>query len=376
MGVPSRLLLGTTLDYAHILSRCYLKRMDLAMADQLPLVRQWILLRKLCSSHYGITVQDMVHELGVSDKTIRRDLETFQAAGFPLKETVEEFGRKKWHIEEGKAEPGMYFAFDEAIALYLGRRFLEPLAGTPFWEAASRAFKKIRSTLGPKALKYIDQFGAIFHQTMVGAADYAKKAELIDELMVGIEDRRAVFITYQSLRATEPVTYDIYPYGLIYHRGALYLVGRSPQREEICHWKVSRIEDAEVTQVHFQRPDDFDLQRHLAKSFGVYHGDGDVKIVVRFAPAVARYVCESNWHESQKLTPQKDGGVVAEFQLSDTEEIKRWIMSFGQHAVVVEPESLREEILQELDWLVAAYREGPATGPGKKSGRSPGAWPR
>ena len=51
----------------------------------------------------------------------------------------------------------------------------------------------------------------MFHQTMVGAGDYSKKADVIDELMVGIEDRRAVFITYQSLQATEAVTYDIYP---------------------------------------------------------------------------------------------------------------------------------------------------------------------
>ena len=58
--------------------------MNTTMADQLPLVRQWILLRKLCSRHYGVTIKDMVHELGVSEKTIRRDLETFQAAGFPL----------------------------------------------------------------------------------------------------------------------------------------------------------------------------------------------------------------------------------------------------------------------------------------------------
>jgi len=334
--------------------------MNNTMADQLPLVRQWILLRKLCSCHYGVTIKDMVHELSVSEKTIRRDLETFQAVGFPLNETVGEFGRKTWHMEDGKSEPGLHFAFDEAIALYLGRRFLEPLAGTMFWDAAQRAFKKIRATLGAKALKYIDQFGTIFHQTMVGAGDYTKKSELIDELMVGIEDRKAVFITYQSLKATEPVTYDIYPYGLIYHRGALYLVGRSPHREEICHWKVSRIEDADVTAVHFQRPQDFDLQQHLAKSFGVYHGDGDVKIKVRFAPTVARYVSESNWHESQKLTPRKDGGVVAEFDLSDTEEIKRWIMSFGQHAVVLEPESLKAEIVRELNLLLAAY-SGEAT---------------
>lgn len=379
MDESPMLSLGTTPDYAHVLARRCFNRMDITMADQLPLVRQWILLRKLCSSHYGVTIKDMVHELNVGEKTIRRDLETFRAAGFPLKETVEDFGRKKWHIEEGKAEPGLHFAYDEAIALYLGRRFLEPLAGTVFWEAAQRAFKKIRATLGADALKYIDQFGAVFHQTMVGAADYTKKAELIDELMVGIEDRKAVFITYQSLRATEPVTYDIYPYGLIYHRGALYLVGRSPQREEICHWKVSRIEDAEVTQVHFQRPNDFDLQQHLAKSFGVYHGEGDVKIVVSFTPAVARYVCESNWHESQKLSQQKDGSVVAEFQLSDTEEIKRWIMSFGQHAVVVEPESLREEIVQELNSLLAAYGQGAGPSgpsPSRSPSRRPSARPR
>ncbi len=352
------LSIAGTMDYAHLLSRCYLNRMEVAMADQLPLVRQWLLLRKLCSHHHGLTIKDMVHELNVGEKTIRRDLETFRAVGFPLKEVVGDFGRKTWHIEQGQAEPGLNFAFDEAIALYLGRRFLEPLAGTMFWQAAQTAFKKIRATLGTEALKYIDQFGTVFHQTMVGAGDYTKKAELIDELMVGIEDRKAVFITYQSLQATEPVTYDIYPYGLIYHRGALYLVGWSPQREEICHWKVSRIEDAEVTEVHFQRPEDFDLQKHLAKSFGVFHGDGDVKIKVRFAPKVARYVSEANWHESQKLSPQKDGSLLAEFQLSDTEEIKRWIMSFGQHAVVLEPESLKEEIVAELKSLLAVYRQG------------------
>jgi predicted DNA-binding transcriptional regulator YafY len=192
--------------------------------------------------------------------------------------------------------------------------------------------------------------------------------------MIGIEDRKAVFITYQSLRATEPVTYDIYPYGLIYHRGALFLVGRSPHREEICHWKVGRIEDAEVTQVHFQRPDDFDLPQHLAKSFGVYHADGDVTVKVRFAPAVTRYVCESRWHESQKLTAQKDGSVVAEFRLSGTEEIKRWIMSFGQHAVVLAPDSLRAEIVQELNSLLAAYRQTSGTsspGPSHASDRRP-----
>ena len=61
-------------------------------------------------------------------------------------------------------------------------------------------------------------------------------------------------------------------------------------------------------------------------------------VKVRFLPRVATYVAEAKWHGSQKLEKQKDGSVLAEFRLSNTEEIKRWILSFGQHAVVLEPE--------------------------------------
>jgi predicted DNA-binding transcriptional regulator YafY len=307
----------------------------------------------------------MADEMGVSEKTIRRDLELFQRAGFPLSETTEDHGRKKWCVNADRNQPGLSFALDEAIALYLARHLMEPLAGTIFWEAVQRAFRKIRATLGPQAIKYVGQLGAMFHHTMVGASDYTKKADLIDQLMIGIEDRRAVFITYQSLRATEPVTYDIYPYGLAYHRGSLYLIGFAPDHREIRHWKVDRIEDAEVTPVHFQRPEEFDLRDHLAKSFGVFHGDGEVHVKVRFSAAVARYVTESKWHNSQQLTPQKDGGVIAEFDLGHTEEIKRWIQSFGQHAVVLEPEKLRAEVIDEL---VALQREYSTVGESEDDG--------
>jgi len=325
------------------------------MSEETPLVRQWILLRMLSALHHGATVKELASEMGVSQKTIRRDLECFQQAGFPLCESVEDHGRKKWHVQSDRSQPGLSFALDEAIALYLARRLMEPLAGTLLWDAVQRAFRKIKTMLGPQALKYIGQFGQMFHQTTVGVSDYAEKSELIDQLMIGIEDKRAVFITYQSLQSTEPVTYDIYPYGLAYHRGSLYLIGFAPDRREIRHWKVDRIEEAEVTPVHFSRPENFDLRAHLAKSFGVFHGEGEVHIKVRFSSAVARYVRESHWHQSQKLSAQKDGSLIAEFDLANTEEIQHWIQSFGKHAVVLEPDQLRADIMSELDALLLAY---------------------
>lgn len=318
------------------------------MAHDSPLVRQWILLKTLGSRHYGATVQEMAQELGVSEKTIRRDLEAFQAAGIPLEEQVCEHGRKKWRLDPAKYQPGLSFAFDEALALHLAQHLMEPLAGTPFWEAARRALKKIRSALGEGALKYASRFAPLFHQTSVGTSSYASKGNLIDRLMQGIEDRRAVFITYQSLRATEAVTYDVYPYGLTYHRGSLYLVGRAPQYDQIRCWKIDRMTDAQVAEFPFQLPEGFNLRDYLANSFGIWDGHGEVCVKIRFSANVARYIQEKHWHDSQKLTPQPDGSLLAEFSLSSTEEVRSWALSFGPHAVVLEPLSLAAQIAEEV----------------------------
>jgi len=325
------------------------------MAAPSTLVRQWTLLRALARRLDGLTIKQMAQEVGVSEKTIRRDLETFRKVGFPLQETVCQFGRKRWSLPRPQVVPELSFAYDEALALCLARRLLDPLAGTPFWEAGCRAFRKIRATLGQGAAEYIDRFSELFHQTMTGVSDYSQKGELVDRLLQGMEECRTVRITYQSLRATEPVTYPIHPYGLLHHRGSLYLVGSSPEHAEIRHWKIDRMEHAELTDERFTRPDDFDLHQHTARSFGVFHEEGEVHVRVRFSPEVARYVSEKRWHASQQLHWEPDGGAVAEFELAGTEEIKRWILSFGRHAEVLEPEQLRAELGREVAELAATY---------------------
>ena len=133
--------------------------------------------------------------------------------GLPAAGDRRRFGRKKWHLESAKPPAELNFTWDEAAALYLGRRFLEPLMGTVFWQAAREAFRKIQAVLEPVPREYLDKFATMFCQTMVGTHDYSKKADLIDALMQAIEDSQAVSMTYQSLQATEPVTYTSIPTG-------------------------------------------------------------------------------------------------------------------------------------------------------------------
>ena len=326
-----------------------------------PLVRQWTLLRTLSARRLGVTVQEVAAEMGVHEKTIRRDLALLASVGFPLDESRGEHGQKRWRLGAPSGHE-LTFAFDEALALFLGRRFLDPLAGTLLWEAAQRAFKKIRASLGDTALNYLEQMMGNLIITTRGAGDYSRHSAIIDDLLRAIEERKATHIGYRSQRATEPVTYEIHPYGIVYHRGSLYLVAWSRDHNELRHFKIDRVSEVEVSQFPFPMPVDFDLQSHLAKSFGVFHGDGQVQVKVRFSAEVARYVTESNWHASQKLSPQRDGSLLAEFQLSSTEEIKRWILSFGRQAEVLEPAGLRMEICSEADNIAHMYNDVRSTG--------------
>jgi predicted DNA-binding transcriptional regulator YafY len=341
-----------------------------SMSEDSALIRQWRLLKLLSSRHYGATVKELAEEMRVNEKTIRRDLQTFEQVGFPLEEVVGERGRKSWKVRGSKDQPELNFALDEALALYMGRRFLEPLAGTFFWDAAQSAFKKIRACLGKTALEYLERIAGRLHHRVVGAGDYSKKADLIDALMQAIEDHKQTFITYRSQQATEPVSYPVYPYGLTYFRGSLYLVAHAPDHEQIRHYKIDRVEDVDVTALPFNRPGDFDLEKHLAGSFGVFQGGSEVTVKVRFAPAVARYVEESRWHGSQQLAKQKDGTLTATFRLSNTEEISRWILSFGKFATVVEPEELRDRIAAEAEAILANHRSPAMDGRTTRRARS------
>jgi predicted DNA-binding transcriptional regulator YafY len=192
---------------------------DPSMRDENCLRRQWALLRSLTSRHMGLTIRQMAEDVGVTQRTIRRDLVVFRDVGFPLVEEIGEFGLKTWRIRGGRDQPALSFTFDEAAALYLGRRLLEPLAGTLFWEAARGAFQKIRAALGPSVMEYLDGFATVFHQTGVGFGDYAPKAELIEELLIAIEDSKVARLLYRSEKATEPTGRDVHSYGVVYHRG-------------------------------------------------------------------------------------------------------------------------------------------------------------
>ena len=97
-------------------------------------IRQWTILKELEASRRS-TIDDLAELTGVTTRTIRRDLEALQEAGFPLFDEVHD-GKKFWTMEQ-KAfrrldETG--FTLAELSALYFSRSLVECLAAAPFQE--------------------------------------------------------------------------------------------------------------------------------------------------------------------------------------------------------------------------------------------------
>lgn len=316
------------------------------MADAKQLVRQWRLLRTLAARRYGATVKELAAESNTTTRTIRRDLVELREVGFAIQEHPGENRCKRWKLDDADGLVNLKFTLEEAAALFLGRQFLEPLAGTLFHTGAKSAFAKIRSTLGETALRHLEKLAAGFYHAANGWSDYGEKAALIDDLVRAIEDRRMTAIEYRSLRSTEPVShYDLQPLSLTYFRGALYLVAHSPSHGAIRTFKVDRIGAVEVLNLPFADPIPFDAAEYFANSFGIFQKDGEPsRIRIAFQPQVRRVLEERQFHGSQRLSFRKDGRTVAEFRLSVVEDFMSWLLSFGATAEVLEPAELREQV--------------------------------
>lgn len=338
---------------------------DVDSSDKKSMFRQWRILNLVGQRVEGITVKELATQFATSQRTIQRDLDLLQSVGFPLNATTGPHGRKHWRCGTGMI-PAINLSLTEAAAIYLGRKLMEPLAGTDLWVGAQEAFQKFQCAFDESTHRYLDKLAQEFHFTKFGTGDYSNYAETIDTLMLGIEERKVVTLAYQSQHTTEPAERDVHPYHLVYHQGNLYLVAWAVDHSDFRNYKVDRISAAIVDSKSLPFvPIQFDLDEYLLGSFGIYRGDSKpTKVRVLFHPSVVRYVEEKHWHESEKLTRQSDGSLLAEFVLTSFGEVKSWVMGFGRHAQVLEPVELIDQILQELGQMSRLYEKtGTGIGP-------------
>lgn len=327
----------------------------MARGDQLG--RQWRIIQILVTSGAGKSAAELAQEMDCHPRTVYRDLEALQLAGFPIY-TDKVDGKNLWSLlDTVKHHIPVPFSLPELMALYFTRDMMKVFKGTAFSDSLESLFQKVKTTLPPESIKYLKTVEQTMQVTIKPYKDYARFRGIIDRANDAAVKRKTVEIVYYTMSRKKETKRKVDPYRVWFFNGTFYLIGLCHMRNEVRIFALDRIKLLHQTRESFDIPEGFSLEEFTRPSFGVFQGPL-TRVRIWFSPEVAGYVKEKVWHESQSIQEQKDGSIIFEAEVAGTDEIGYWVLGWGSHAEVLEPESLREEIRAEVESLTGRYYEG------------------
>jgi predicted DNA-binding transcriptional regulator YafY len=326
----------------------------MARGDQL--ARQWKIIQTLITSRRGKSAAELASDLECHPRTLYRDLEALQVAGFPIyTEKVE--GKNLWSLLDTlKHHIPIPFSLTELMALYFSTDMLKAFKGTAFHDSLESLSQKIKATLPPESMKYLKSVEQTLQVGIKPYKDYARFKEIINRVNEAALQRKSIEMVYYTMSRRKEGKRKVDPYRIWFFNGTFYLIGYSHERGEVRVFALDRIKMLHQTKESFDVAEDFDFEEFLKPSFGVYQGE-PVKVRIWFGPDAAGYIKEKIWHDTQEIVSQKDGSIIFEAEVAGTEEIKFWVMSWGSKAEVLEPESLLEEIRIDAEKVVHYYEK-------------------
>ncbi len=338
------------------------------MARNEQLIRQHKLLQLLEQSRYGRSLTELRDELletlgltALSERTVRRDLEALQAAGFDVDVHDGERG-PVWKLGKSLRDPARISASaTELLALSMGRNLLLPLQGTPYWQGIESLWQKMKATLPEPVWKHFTRRRQTLLVRGTPAKSYERQQGILATLNRAIGQHRVLRVEYQSLDQPRPQTRDIEPYALVLHQGSLYLVAAvcdATTPEAMRHWKLDRFHRAVVLDQRFRPRPDFDAQQHFADSLGVYRSGAPAEFVIRFSARAAVWIREDPWHSQQRLEEDSARGATVTIPSAYESEVISRVLAWGADAELLSPAASRAALGQALRQLADRYTGG------------------
>lgn len=182
--------------------------------------------------------------------------------------------------------------------------------------------------------------------------------EVWHNLEVACQESRQVQMEYftASRNSTSKRTLD--PYLFHIYRGTNpYLIGFCHTRQEVRWFRIDRIRKLTVLDQKFVRNPDFDAQEHLSLIFQHEVGGVPVQVRIWFDPKTAPYIRERRWHPTQVLEEEADGSVTLQMTVRGLNDLKRWVLGYGQGAIVREPPELVDLVKAEVEAMQRRYSE-------------------
>jgi predicted DNA-binding transcriptional regulator YafY len=304
--------------------------------------------------------EDLAETFETSKRTIYRDMLALGEAGVPI---VSIPGRG-YSLVEGYFLPPVSFSADEATILLLGVDVMAQSFDAHYQSVAHSASRKILGVLPDAQRETVESLREriqFVSGATVARPDTQQQLEKLQLLRGAIVESRRVRFDYHTRYAARlgaatpeatPVdapTRNVDPYSLAHVGASWYLTGYCHTRRGLRTFRLERIESLATLPDTFERPATVRLnprQRQEASP---------VTIRALFAPEIARWVRESPSYFTSSIDDTPDGLLVT-LAVRDLREITQWLLGWGRHVRILEPDALRQLLAAEAEAMLHTHQ--------------------
>ncbi|WP_369370961.1 helix-turn-helix transcriptional regulator [Promicromonospora sp. Populi] len=192
---------------------------------------------------------ELARRLGVSQRTLRRDVDGLQELGYPVTTTRGTGGG--YQLSPGAALPPLVLSEDEAAAVVMGLKEIAAGAYPTSGDAALSAMAKIVQVLPARIRRRIDSLRAV----VVQSQDTGRRAAITDvasltTVALACRDTETLELQYRT-RSGEVGGRTIHPHRVVSVDNRLYLIAWDLDRADWRTFRVDRITDPSRTGKRF-----------------------------------------------------------------------------------------------------------------------------
>ncbi|MBI9031688.1 WYL domain-containing protein [bacterium] len=321
------------------------------------LYRQWQMLHTIYNNRLtGVSKRELAEIYEVSKKTVERDITNLSSVGFPIYDEIDA-GRDNqvvYKIVQGYTIPEIKLSEMENYTMYVIFKMVSSWGGY-LDGLAKNSFKKIFSQADSNFRNFVKKVSDAIIPTSTNTINFIDNySQHLIDIIKAIYTYKKIKITYNSVYSASVKTHEISPLSLKFHNNNIYLAGYLKAKKQLLIFALNRIQALEIL-TSPQDPVNFNSEEFFDSSFGISQGQ-TFAVKLKFDKSVAQYVSERIWHQNQEMQRDKEDNLILDFQTKSMDETISFVLSFKDNVEVLEPEMLRERVIETLNKALNIYK--------------------
>ena len=180
--------------------------------------------------------------------------------------------------------------------------------------------------------------------------------EFLAPILASIKDNNIIEFVYTSFITDKPKKRTVIPLLLKEYRNRWYLISFDIDKNDIITYALERMQDLVQTEEFGVKPNDFDPDIFFKHAIGITSSkDEPITIVLKADKIASKYILSQPFHSSQRIIKEGKNRTSFELKIVNSEEFVRSILSYGNGIEIIEPESLRNEMISRIKGLAKLY---------------------